>query len=323
MALRHRFAAFLGVVFLSGGALTAGAQGFPTKLITLVVPFAPGSVTDSVTRAMVPAMQDLLGQTIIVENKVGAQGTVGAGQVARSKPDGYTLLVGSSGMFVARSFYKSLPYDPDAGFQPVSGVGSTSMMFMVPESSPIRSIADLSKAVNQPGQNVTVGFGSPSGQVAVALLGSLIKGDPVPVSYKSIPQVLNDLGGGHVQVGVADIGNGVAQMKSSRMRALAISAAARSLAAPDVPTLQELYSGASGSAETFIAFLAPAHTPPAVVARLDAAIRGALGKPEVQARLTTMTITIQPLTTSDLVKRIKADNAQWEALIKKAGMTPE
>lgn len=312
----------IAAALLCASATILHAEDFPSRLVTLVVPFAAGSVTDNVTRALVPAMQDSLGQTIIVENRVGAQGTVGAAHVARSKPDGYTLLVASSGMFVAKSFYKSLPYDPN-NFQPVSGVGSTSMMFMVAESSPIKSLADLVSAVQRGQPPVTMGFGSPSGQVAVALLSSVIKGTPVPVSYRSIPQVLTDALGGHVQVAVADIGNGVAQMRSSKMRGLAISAAARSAAAPDVPTLQETFPGARGSVETFIAVQAPANTPAAIVERLDTAIRAALARPEVRARLDALTVAVLPLSAAETARRLKTDIPQWEALIKQAGMEPE
>lgn len=314
----------LAAGLLVTSAFAAHAQdSFPSRPITLVAPFPAGSVTDSVTRALGQALQESLGQTVVVDNRAGAQGTVGAAYVARAKPDGYTLLVASSGMFVAKSFYKSLPYEPNDAFQPVSGVGSTAMMFMVAEASPIRSVADLARAVQQERPPVTIGFGSPSGQVAVALFSTVTKSNPVPVSYRGIPQALTDLGGGHVQVAVVDIGSGVAQMNSSRMRAIAISAAARSAAAPDVPTLQETFPGAGGSVETIIAIVAPAGTPPAVVERLDTAVRAALAKPEVRARFAALTTAVLPLSTGELVQRIRSDNPKWEALMKKAGIEPQ
>ena len=320
----RRSIASLAACALAAWAFPVQAQDvFPSRPITLVAPFPAGSVTDSVTRALGQALQESLGQTVVVENKAGAQGTVGAAFVARSKPDGYTLLVASSGMFVAKSFYKSLPYEPNDAFQPVSGVGSTAMMFMVAEASPIRSVADLARAVQQEKPPVTIGFGSPSGQVAVALFSTVTRSNPVPVSYRGIPQALTDLGGGHVQVAVVDIGSGVAQMNSSRMRAIAISAAARSAAAPDVPTLQETFPGAGGSVETIIAIVAPAGTPPAVVERLDTAVRAALVKPEVRARFAALTTAVLPLSTGELIQRIRSDNPKWEALMKKAGIEPQ
>lgn len=312
---------------LAAGVLAAAfsvqAQDvFPSKPIVLVAPFPAGSVTDSVTRVLAQALQEALGQTVVVDNKAGAQGTVGAAFVARAKPDGYTLLVASSGMFVAKSFYKTLPYDP-SDVTLVSGVGSTSMMFMVAENSPVKTIADLAKAVQQEKPPVTIGFGSPSGQVAVALFSTVAKGNPVPVSYRGIPQAMTDLAGGHVQVAVVDIGNGVAQMNSARMRALAISAAARSPAAPNVPTLQETFPGASGTIETIIAIIGPPGIPAPVVEKLDTAIRAALAKPEVKARFQTLTTAVMPLSTAELAQRIKVDNPKWEALMKKAGIEPQ
>lgn len=299
--------------------LMVAAQDPAPRQITLVAPFPAGSVTDSVTRALAQGLQDVLGQTVLVDNRAGAQGTVGAAYVARARPDGSTLLVASSVMFVAKSLYKSLSYDPNDSFLPVSGVGSTSMMFMVPDSSPIKSVADLTKAA-QSERSVTVGFGSPSGQLALALYATAAKVNPVPVSYRGIPQALTDLAGGHVNVAIVDIGSGVAQMNASRMRPIAISAPARSAAAPEVPTLEEIFPRVGVSLETIIAIVAPANTPPAVVERLDSAIRQALARPEVKARFSALTTAVMPLNTQDLVQRLKSDNPKWEALIRKAGI---
>ncbi|MDB5859673.1 MAG: hypothetical protein JWQ76_3362 [Ramlibacter sp.] len=315
---------------LAAGALAAllapfaaPAQDFPSKPITLVAPFPAGSVTDSVTRALGKALQDALNQPVVVDNKAGAQGTVGAAYVARAKPDGYTLLVASSVMFVAKSLYKTLPYEPVEGFQPVAGIGSTAMLFMVGENSPIHSVADLAKAAAQEKPPVTVGFGSPSGQVALALFSTVSKTAPVGVSYRGIPQALTDLAGGHVNVAIVDIGSGVAQMGAARMRPIAISAAARNASVPDVPTLQEAFPGASGALETIIAIMAPAGTPAPVVDKLDAAIRAAMAKAEVKAAFANLHTTVMPLSGKDLAQRIRTDNPRWEALLKKAGIEPQ
>ena len=317
---QHCTAAWLATAVLSMFTPLLSAQDFPNRPITLVAPFPAGSVTDNVTRVVSQALQESLGQSVVVENRAGAQGTVGAAYVARSKPDGYTLLMASSVMFVANSLYKSLPYDPVGSFQPVAGVGSTSMMFMVAESSPIKSIADLGKAAAAGRAPITVGFGSPSGQVVLALFSSAVRGNPVPVSYRGIPQALTDLAVGHIAVAVVDIGSGVAQMNSGKMRAIAISAHARSAAAPDVPTLEEFFPGVGVTLETVITVVAPAHTPPAIVARLESAIRVALAKPETKARFTTLSTSVMPLSTEELVQRLKTDNPKWEALIKAAGI---
>lgn len=301
----------------------AHAQEFPNRPITLVVPFPAGSVTDGTARTIGQSISEALGQPVVVENRAGGQGTLGAAIVAQSKPDGYTLLAGSSVMFVAKSLYKRLPYDPDTAFVPVSGVGSTAMIFMVANDSPIQSIADLTKAVRAAKPPVTVGFGSPSGQVALALFSTVTQSNPVPVSYRGIPQALTDLTGGHIQAAIVDIGSGVAQIKGGKLRAIAISAASRYVGLSEVPTLEEAFPGASGALETIIALQAPAGTPKWIVDRLDKAVRDGLAKPDVQARLAALNITVLPLSSPQTADRIKTDNPRWEAFIRKAGIEQE
>ncbi len=139
----QRITRWLAALVLSASTIAAIAQDFPARPITLIAPYPPGSATDNVTRPLAIALQEILGSTVVVENKAGAQGVIGADYVARAKPDGYTLLVASTTMFAGASLVKSLPYDPVKAFEPVSGIGSTSMMFMVRADSPIKSIADL------------------------------------------------------------------------------------------------------------------------------------------------------------------------------------
>lgn len=320
---RIKIIARLTAALLTAATALATAQDFPSRPLTLVAPFPAASVTDTVTRTLAQGLQEVLGQSVVVENRAGAQGTVGAAHVARSKPDGYTLLVASSGMFVARSFYKTLSYDPMDSFQPVTGIGSTSMMFMVPEASPIRSIDDLTRAARADGGSVSIGFGSPSGQLALSLYSTAAKVSPTPVAYRGIPQTLTDLLGGHVKVAIVDVGNGVAQINSGKMRSIAISAQARSPAAPNVPTLEEAFPNVGVSLETIIAIVAPAGTPPAVVQALNNALLTVLAKPEVRARFASLNTAMLPLATNALVQRLKGDNPKWEALIRQAGITQE
>jgi tripartite-type tricarboxylate transporter receptor subunit TctC len=260
---------------------------------------------------------------VVVDNRPGAQGTVGAAHVANAKPDGYTLLMGSSVMFVARQLIKSLPYDPMQSFTPVSGVGSTAMMFMVSETSPITSVAALAKASAQANPPVTMGYGSPSGQIATALFGTVTQTQPVPVSYRGIPQALTDLVGGHVQVAIVDVGSGLAQVNARKARALAISAAQRYAGAPEVPTLQESFPQAAGTLETIIALMAPAGTPPAVVQRLDRAVQEALARTDTRARFQVLNTSVLPLSSEQLARRLASDNPNWESLMKKAGIEPQ
>ena len=272
-------------------------------------------------RPLAIALQGILGQPVIVDNRAGAQGMIGADYVARSKPDGYTLLVTSSTMFAGTSLVKNLPYDPATAFQSVSGIGSTSMMFMVKADSPIKTVADLIHSGKNQNAPLTIGFGAASAQVALAMFTSASGVAAIPVPYKGTPQALTDLAGGQISVAVVDIGNGVAQMRAGRLRPLAISAKARSAAAPDVPLLSETLKGAA--LETLIAVVAPAGTPPAVVEKLDKAIRLALTRPEVKAAFATTTTEVVPVATAELTQMLKADTPKWHALIKAAGIEPQ
>ncbi|MFD0668322.1 Bug family tripartite tricarboxylate transporter substrate binding protein [Ramlibacter sp. MAHUQ-53] len=301
----------------------AQADDFPSRPVTLVAPFPAGSVTDAVTRVLATALSTSLGKPVVVENKAGAQGTIGAAYVANAKPDGYTLLVGSSGMFVARSLYKTLPYDPMESFTPVAGVGSTAMMFLVAANSPLRSIADLAKASKQAQPPVSMAYGSPSGQVAVSLFSTVTDSKPIAVSYRGIPQAITDLIGGQVQVAAVDIGSALAQINGKTARALAISSAQRYAGAPEVPTLQEAFPRAAGSLETIIAIMAPAGTPAPVVAKLEAALGQALATTPVKAQFQVLNTSVLPLSSKDLAARLRTDNPRWERLMKQAGIEPQ
>lgn len=310
---------------LAAAATLAHAQGddFPSRPVTLVAPFPAGSVTDAVTRVLGNALAKSLGQPVVVENKAGAQGTIGAAYVANARPDGYTLLVGSSAMFVAKSLYKTLTYDPVASFTPVAGVGSTAMMFVVPAKSPLRTATDLAAAARKAAPPVSMAYGSPSGQIAVALFSTVSGSDPIAVSYRGIPQAITDMIGGQVQVAVVDIGNGLAQVNGKKARALAISSSSRYAGAPDIPTLQESFPRASGALETIIGIMAPAGTPAPVVQKLEAAFRQAMATSEVKAHFQALNTSVLSLSAKELGDRIRTDNPRWESLMKKAGIQPQ
>lgn len=315
--------AFAPVLAASSSLALAQAEDFPSRPVTLVAPFPAGSVTDAVTRVLANALSKSLGKPVVVENKAGAQGTIGAAHVAGAKPDGHTLLVSSSAIFVADSLYKSLPFDPVKSFTPVAGVGSTAMMFIVPAASPLRSVSDLARAAKQANEPVSVAYGSPSGQIALALFSTVTDSAPLAVSYKGIPQAINDLLGGQVQVAVVDIGNGLTQVNAGKARALAISASRRYAGAPEIPTLQEAFPRASGSLDTIIGIMAPAGTPTPVVKKLDAAFREAMASTEVKARFQTLNTSVLSLSSEQLGERIRADNPRWKSLMEKAGIAAQ
>lgn len=317
----YRIISCLTVALLCAAGPAVQAQDFPNRPITMVVPFPAGSITDGVTRPIAAALQELLGQSVLVDNRAGAQGVIGGTFVARSKPDGYTLLMASSTMYVGPSLYKNVTYDPVKDFTVISGVGSTSMMFMVKDSSPVKSITDLVQASKAQRDGATTGYGSPSAQMMLAMFTNATKANLTPISYRGTPQAITDLVGGQVESAIVDIGNGVVQLNTGRLRALAISARARSSAAPNVPLLSESLPGMT--LETLITVAAPAGTPPPVIERLDRAIRAALARPEVKARFAALTTEVLALSAAEIALVLKADIPKWEALIKAAGIEPQ
>ncbi len=314
--IRRTFAAFACTA-----SLVAHAQDFPVRAITLVVPYPPGSATDNIARPLAQALGSILGQTVVIDNKAGAQGMVGGDFVARAKPDGYTLLASSSATFVGDALMKSIPHDPVKAFQPVSGIGATSFMLLVRTDSPLQTIADLVNASKLSNTPMPVGYGSATGQLLLGVLSSTAGAQVTQVSYRGVPQVITDLIGGQVPAGVVDIGNGVAQIKGGRVRALVQTGRARSAAAPTVPTLAETYPGTT--LESIISVVAPAGTPRAVVDRLDRALRAALDKPELKAAWGAITTEVLPMTTAEVTKQINTDVVKWKQLIKAAGIEPQ
>ena len=316
-ALRKFSLAILCVLPLIGAA-----QDYPSRAVTIVVPYPAGSATDNLVRPLAAALQKSLGQPFVVDNKVGAQGIIATEYGARAKPDGYTLLAGSSTTLAANvGLFKTLPYDPAKDFQPIAGIGSTSMMFMVRSDFPAKDLKSfLAQAKKEP-KTLAVAYGSSSAQVALALLSKVSGVEFTPVPYKGTPQAINDLIGGSVPMAIVDVGNGVPQLKSGRLTALAISGASRSVSAPDVPTLLESFPGTE--LVTWIGLVAPAGTPTPIVDKLYGAIAKALATPEVKERFAAVSTEVEPVSPGDLARRMQRDQVRWIELIRAAGIQPE
>ena len=302
------------------GALQA--QDFPSSPVTIVVPYGPGSYTDNVIRPLAVVLQKVLGQPIVIDNRAGANGIIGTQHAARAKPDGYTLLAGSTTTLAANAgLFKNLPYDPQQDFVPVAGVAATSMMFMVRSDHAAKDLtAFLSHAESQP-EPLPVGHGSSSAQVALALLSkkSGVKFTAVP--YKGTPQAITDLIGGQVPAAIVDVANGVPQIRSGKLRALAISGAARATSAPDVPTLAETWPGTQ--LVTWVGLVAPAGTSPAIVEKLSAAVGTAMASPELKEKFVTIATELDPASPEELGDRMRRDHTLWLDLMKSAGIQPQ
>ncbi len=314
----------LSAVTLSVTAMGAWAQAYPNKPIKAIVPFAPGSATDTIGRTFAAKMSEELGQTIVVENKPGVNGMLGADAVAKSPADGYTILIGTNSTNAAlKSLMKKLPYDQDTAFTPVGFLGSVPLIVAVNNdfpAKPLRELADQAKA--QPGQ-ISFAYASTSQQVSSEMLSSMagIRMNPVP--YKSGPAAMTDLIGGQVNLFTADFAVMVPQVKGGKVRGLAVTSSKRSAVVPDLPTVNEALGLKDYELIAYFAVFAPTGTPPEAIARLNKAINIAANAKEVQDKLSSFGLVIDPGTPEDLAKRNQAESLKWAKAIRDAKIEPQ
>ncbi len=314
----------LSAVTLSVTAMGAWAQAYPNKPIKAIVPFAPGSATDTIGRTFAAKMSEELGQTIVVENKPGVNGMLGADAVAKSPADGYTILIGTNSTNAAlKSLMKKLPYDQDTAFTPVGFLGSVPLIVAVNNDFPantLRELVDQAKA--KPGQ-ISFAYASTSQQVSSEMLSSMtgIKMNPVP--YKSGPAAMTDLIGGQVNLFTADFAVMVPQVKGGKVRGLAVTSSKRSAVVPDLPTVNEALGLKDYELIAYFAVFAPTGTPPEAIARLNKAINIAANAKEVQDKLSSFGLVIDPGTPEDLAKRNQAESLKWAKAIRDAKIEPQ
>jgi tripartite-type tricarboxylate transporter receptor subunit TctC len=312
---------FLSMVMLFFCAL-AHAQSYPSKPVKLVVPFPAGSATDQVARVIGQELQGALGQPFVVDNKPGAQGTIAAEGVAKSAPDGYTLMVSTNTpQAAAPALFKQLRYDPVKDFQPIARLGTISFMLMVAPEFPAKNLKEfLAHAKANPGK-LTAGYGSAGSQVSQAMLRSMGKIDFVDVPYKGLPQAITDVMGGAVSFTFADLANALAQQKGGKLRGIAVTSEKRSPLAPEVPAIAEELKGYELIA--WFALMAPAGTPPEIVTRLHGVTAAALRKPDTAARFATLGTDVGLMDPAQLADFIKAEIAKWARMAKEAGIQPQ
>ncbi|MEQ6435328.1 tripartite tricarboxylate transporter substrate binding protein [Comamonas sp. w2-DMI] len=299
------------------------AQDYPSKPITFVVPFAAGSATDQLARALGQAVSTASRQPVVVENKGGASGMIAAQQVARSAPDGYTVLITTNTTHAANQhLYKKLPYDAVRDFAPVAGLGKGGQVLVVRADAPYKSVADLlAAAKKQPGK-LSFGSGSSSSRVAGEMLKQLAGVDLMHVPYKSNPLAITDLLGGQIDLMITDTSTGVPQIKSGKLRALAYSTTRRSPQLPDVPTLEE--AGVKGyDMGYWFAAYAPAGTPQAVVAKLNRLLSDAVHSPGAQSFFEMSGSEGWSASPRELAAFQAAETRKWGQVIQAAGIQPE
>lgn len=305
-------------------ASTVHAQDYPSKPVHVIVPFTAGSATDVVARAVAQALSTKLGQPFVVENKPGAGGTIGAAQVAKSAPDGYTLLVHSSGHTVNPAIFANLTYDTAKDLVGVSLLAQQPNILVVAPAKGWKTAGDLVKAAKeQPGKITFASAGTGSGTHFNAEKFKLAAGiDTLHVPYRGTPEALTDTINGRVDYFFAPVIAGLGMVRDGRLAALAVGSEARSSVLPDVPTTEE--AGYKGSAYDFwVGMLVPAATPPALVAKLNADVKAALASPEVKDRLGSLGADAAPTASADFDRMIARELVENADVAKRAGIKPQ
>jgi len=300
----------------------AFAQAYPTKTIKFVVPFPAGSATDVVGRVLAEAMGKELGQAIVVDNKAGAQGTIGANEVKGAAADGYTFLVTTSTTQAAViSLLKKVPYDPIKDFTPIGKIATTPFVLITNDKVPATNLKEfIAYAKANPGK-VRFGQGSSGSWVSGSLFASMINADMQMIPYKGIPPAITDMLGGNIEVVFADLGNANAQIKGGKVKAFGVTSVKRSAALPDLPAITEQVPGYE--LVPWFALMAPANLPKDLGAKLTATLQKVLLNAEVKQKLNVGGFDIDSTDAAGLAKLIDNEIKRWGQLTKAAKIEPE
>jgi tripartite-type tricarboxylate transporter receptor subunit TctC len=312
-----------GLAVLALGLGTAEAQNYPTRPITIIVPFTAGGPTDTVTRLVAESMTKSLGQNVLVENVGGAGGTIGAGRVAKADPDGYTLLLHHIGMATSPSLYRKLPFNAKTDFAPIGLVTDVPMVFVAKNDLPPKSLAELVDYVKQNKDKVTyanAGIGAAS-HLCGLLFMSTIQVQMTTVPYKGTGPAMTDLLGGQVDMMCDQTTNTTSQIKSGKIKPYAVTTKSRVASFPDIPTADE--AGLKGfEVSVWHGLYAPKGTPDAVVQKLSTALQAALKNENVIQRfaeLGTAPVAQERATPQALQSYLVAEIDRWAPIIKAAG----
>ena len=300
---------------------SAIAQGYPTKPVKVVVPFAAGGAVDILTRVLGEKLQPVLGQPIVVEPVTGAGGNIGSAQVAKSAPDGYTLLMATTGTHTINpGLYRNMPFDAVKDFAPITIIASVPNLLVVHPDVPAKSVQELiALAKSRPGKLNFASFGhGTSNHLSGELLKSVAGIDVVHVPYKSAPQAVLEIVGGQVNFAFVNAPLALPQVKAGKLRALAVTGAQRSPAVPDLPTMKE--AGLDFVVESWYGLMAPAGTPEPVIRKVYGDTVSVLKRPEVveafAARGADVQVSASP---EEFAKTVASEKARWAEVIAKSG----
>ena len=303
----------------------ARAQAFPEHPVKLISPWPPGGSNDTFCRLIATRLGKALGKTVVVENRPGATGTLGVGQVARAPADGYTIVMGSSPTHAtAAAIYPDLPYDPVRDFAPVTMVGTVSNVLVVHPSVAATTVQDLiDLARRNPGQLTFSSSGNGSSQHLSGEMFKVMTGvDMLHVPYKGAAPAVSDILAGHVKLGFHNMPDVVPHLKSGGLRAIAVTSAQRTAALPEIPTIAE--SGVPGyAAEVWFGVFAPAGTPRPVIDRLHSEISQTLTDPEIKGKLSALGNEVSGKGPDEFAAYVKTEVARWADIVTKAGVKPK
>jgi tripartite-type tricarboxylate transporter receptor subunit TctC len=312
----------IAAALLAASALLtdAAAQDYPSRPITLVIPYPPGGGNDVMGRSVAEKMSKTLGQTIVVENRAGAGGSIATRQVARAAPDGYTLVLGGTGtLAVNPTLYDNVGYDPRKDFAPVGLIGTGQLILVVNPNVPVKTIPELiALAKKETGKLSYASSGIGSGIHLGAVLFEQMAGVKLThVPYRGTAPALTDLIGGHVQMFFSSLPPAVAIAKEGKVRPIAVTGAARSAVFPDLPTVAETMPGYE--AVLHYGIIAPAGTPDAIIRKLSVALREAVASPDTKMRMAADGTEPLPSTPEEYAADIDKEEKKWSAIVRASG----
>lgn len=304
-------------------AQQAAAQSYPARAVTVVAPYAAGGGADLIARLMAQKLSDRLGQSFVVENRLGAGGVIAATSVARAKPDGYTIFMGTSTQLaIQATLHKKLAYNPGEDFAAVAMIASVPFVLITHPSLPVKTAGDLIKLAKEKPGTLTFGSSGVGGppHLYTELMMSMTGAKMTHIPYKGTAQAMNDVVAGHVPIIFSDLAPGVALIKENKVRALGVSSRQRVAALPDVPPIAE--SGVPGfDAVAWLMLVAPAKTPDDIVAKLHAEAKAIVAMPDVQKRLVDMgVIPLVSESPDELQRYIKSEMGRWGKVVQQAGL---
>jgi tripartite-type tricarboxylate transporter receptor subunit TctC len=309
-------------LLLSTPSPQALAETYPSKPIRLVIPFAAGSATDAAGRVLAQALAIRLGQSVIVDNRAGANGQIAAMLVSQSPADGYTLFMTTNSTHSANPhLYKSLPYNPVKDFEPIARVGTLAFMLVVNPDLPVANTSELiDYAMAHPGQ-LSYGTASTASLVGAETINAMAHTELVGIGYKASPQAILDLVAGRLQVMVADFATAMPQVRAGKLRVLAVTTATRSTLLPGVPPIGDTLKGFDMT--SWNGLFAPAGTPKPIVARLAQETIASLAQSDVKDRLAALGFEVDPLEPVAFGRYVREQLDTWGKLIRAAKIQPE